>query len=285
MTAKLEELYCGAAQYTAKVDNVPTSQLSADPNARPSAVTRKLDTVLPTSVEKVFHLVIINCFYTSVQLAFQLLHRSVYRIGTIQGDKLGYPQEIVEIIEIDLNEFPMMEVANNCPGMTGLVWWNRKPVQFLGTGSNRAMEIDVLAALEVGSTSFRVLQWLETTIVGWEELTCMTNSGCNTIRYSYKPDARSTRRASLLGLVDVAIMNGYIVFKEAREGNGNFDCFYVAHTVQCSSTEAFPPLGPDQEYMENLDYQIVKSVRKRRQRQCKVCSIKKRHIGDHQATK
>ncbi|ETK96067.1 hypothetical protein L917_14044 [Phytophthora nicotianae] len=25
-----------------------------------------------------------------------------------------------------------MAVAKNCPLMTGLVWWDRKPVQFLG---------------------------------------------------------------------------------------------------------------------------------------------------------
>ncbi|OWZ11267.1 hypothetical protein PHMEG_00015732 [Phytophthora megakarya] len=101
-----------------------------------------------------------------------------------------------------------------------------------------------------------------------------------------------------LGLVDVAIVNAYIVFKEAREGNGEKHVSHaefllkppratplsVAPTVQGSSTEAFPSLGPGHEYLESPDYQIVKGVWKR-QHQCKICSIIKRHIGDRQATK
>ncbi|OWY90991.1 hypothetical protein PHMEG_00040613, partial [Phytophthora megakarya] len=189
------EVYCGAAQHTAEVGNVPTSQLSADPNTGPSAVIRNLEAVLPPSVEKVFHLVVTDRFYTSVQLAFPLLHRNVYSIGTIQGDKLGYPQKIVEKIDRPKrtpHDTVRKAVAKNCPGMTGLVWWDRKPVPFLGTGSNQDMETcstylkivlaflkltiyftcqsDEHATTEVGSTSFRVQQWLETTIVGWEEL-------------------------------------------------------------------------------------------------------------------
>ncbi|OWZ11268.1 LOW QUALITY PROTEIN: hypothetical protein PHMEG_00015733 [Phytophthora megakarya] len=120
--------YCGAAQHTAEVGNVPTSQLSADPNTGPSAVIRNLEAVLPPSVEKVFHLVVTDRFYTVVQLAFQLLHRNVYSIGTIQGDKLGYPQEIVEKIEIDLNELPMVQcgwrwrkTVRECVGLCGVI--------------------------------------------------------------------------------------------------------------------------------------------------------------------
>ncbi|OWZ10803.1 hypothetical protein PHMEG_00016281 [Phytophthora megakarya] len=59
----------------------------------------------------------------------------------------------------------------------------------------------------------------------------------------------------------------------------------LLNTLLRSATEAFPHLGPDHEYLESPDYQIVKGVRKRRQRQCKVSSIIKRHIGDRHATK
>ncbi|POM79444.1 Hypothetical protein PHPALM_2890 [Phytophthora palmivora] len=72
------------------------NQRSADPNTGPSAVIRNLEAVLPSPQDNVYHLVVTDRFYTSVQLAFQLLHRNVYSIGTITGDKLGYPVEIVE---------------------------------------------------------------------------------------------------------------------------------------------------------------------------------------------
>ncbi|ETL94992.1 hypothetical protein L917_07134 [Phytophthora nicotianae] len=36
---------------------------------------------------------------------------------------------------------------------------------------------------------------------------------------------------------------------------------------------------------ESPDYQIVNGTQKRRQRQCKVCSNRKRHVGDRRATK
>ncbi|EGZ29519.1 hypothetical protein PHYSODRAFT_415114, partial [Phytophthora sojae] len=117
---------------------------SADQNSGPAAVIRNLEAVLPPPQDDVYHLVVTDRFYTSVQLALQLLQRNVYSIGTITGDKVGYPQEIVEKNRnrpkrVQHGEV-RMAVARNCGLMTGLVWWDRKPVQFLGTGSSRAME-------------------------------------------------------------------------------------------------------------------------------------------------
>ncbi|EGZ30636.1 hypothetical protein PHYSODRAFT_414185, partial [Phytophthora sojae] len=117
---------------------------SADPNSGPSAVIRNLEAVLPPPESGVFHLVVTDRFYTSVQLALQLLHRNVYSIGTITGDKVGYPPQLVEKNRDRPKRLPhgttKMAVAKSCPMMTGLVWWDRKPVQFLGTGVSRAME-------------------------------------------------------------------------------------------------------------------------------------------------
>ncbi|ETO83103.1 hypothetical protein F444_02833 [Phytophthora nicotianae P1976] len=41
----------------------------------------------------------------------------------------------------------------------------------------------------------------------------------------------------------------------------------------------------EHEPRENPDYQVVNGVRKRRQRQCNVCSNRKRHIGQRRGTK
>jgi hypothetical protein len=144
MTTCRLEVYCGKAQQTEELGNVPDNKLSADPNTRPSAVIWNLEAVLPAPQDGIYHLVVTDRFYTSVQLGFQLLHRNVYSIGTIMGDRIGYPQEIVEKNRNRPKRTPhgttRMVVAANCPLMTGLVWWDRKPVQFLGTGLSRAME-------------------------------------------------------------------------------------------------------------------------------------------------
>ncbi|OWZ13819.1 hypothetical protein PHMEG_00012798 [Phytophthora megakarya] len=101
------EVYCGKAQQTNEVGNVPESQQSVDPNTGPAAVIRNLESVLPEQQGEVYHLVVTDRFYTSVQLSYQLLSRSIYSIGTIMRDKVGYPEEIVEKIVIGSNELLM----------------------------------------------------------------------------------------------------------------------------------------------------------------------------------
>ncbi|OWY95364.1 LOW QUALITY PROTEIN: hypothetical protein PHMEG_00034651 [Phytophthora megakarya] len=84
------EVYCGKAQQNNEVESVPESQQPMDPNTRPAAIIRNL-----AFQGEVYHVVVTDRFYTSVQRVYQLLSRIVYSIGTIMGDKVGYPQEIV----------------------------------------------------------------------------------------------------------------------------------------------------------------------------------------------
>ncbi|ETP36917.1 hypothetical protein F442_15218 [Phytophthora nicotianae P10297] len=107
-----------------------------------------------------------------------------------------------------------------------------------------------------------------------------------------------------MGLIDVAIVNAYIVFREAQK---RFDARPISHAEfllklhanmldldERSFTDQAPPTDIDSEAFapmvgheaqESPDYQIVNGVRKRRQRQCKVCSLLKRRIGKRRATK
>ncbi|KAG3128041.1 hypothetical protein PI126_g21576 [Phytophthora idaei] len=57
---------------------------------------RSLEVVLPPPRKGVFHTVATDRFYTSVQLAFELLHRGVYSVGTIMANRLGYAQAPTE---------------------------------------------------------------------------------------------------------------------------------------------------------------------------------------------
>ncbi|OWZ14699.1 hypothetical protein PHMEG_00011787 [Phytophthora megakarya] len=83
------------------------TQQSVDPNTGPAAAIRNLESSLSEQQGDVYPLVVTDRFYTSVQLAYQLLSRNIYSIGTIMGDKVGYPQETVEKIVIDPNELLM----------------------------------------------------------------------------------------------------------------------------------------------------------------------------------
>ncbi|GMF51243.1 unnamed protein product [Phytophthora fragariaefolia] len=90
------------------------------------------------------------------------------------------------------------------------------------------------------------------------ESTFMTNSGYNVILYSSRRGAKNTTRLSLWGL-------------------------WIADDDD--DDEHLAPLPRGHEPTECPDWQIVNGVHKRRQRQCKVCSILKRKIGERRATK
>ncbi|ETL86523.1 hypothetical protein L917_14045 [Phytophthora nicotianae] len=110
-----------------------------------------------------------------------------------------------------------------------------------------------------------------------------------------------------MGLVDVAIVNAYILFREAQKridvrptSHAEFllelhaqllamkrEVFVERSTASDvnSDAEDIAPFTRDHEPVECPDWLVVNGVRKRRQRQCKVCSILKRKIGERRATK
>eukprot|EP00644_Phytophthora_capsici_P003438 jgi/Phyca11/116695/e_gw1.31.165.1 len=115
-------------------------------------------------------------------------------------------------------------------------------------------------------------------------------------------------KSIFLGLVDVAIVNAYIVFREAQKRSENVPVVshaeflvqlhaemldlseqdfaeHVSYTCSTAVGEELPPLPRGHEPQECPEYQIVNGVRKRRQRQCKVCSVLKRRVGERRATK
>ncbi|KAE9241192.1 hypothetical protein PF002_g9390 [Phytophthora fragariae] len=89
------EVYCGTDQHTDELGGESPTKFSADPNSGPAAVIRNLHEVLPTPKDGVFHAVVTDRFYTSVQLALQLLARNVYTVGTIQTNKKGFPPALI----------------------------------------------------------------------------------------------------------------------------------------------------------------------------------------------
>ncbi|ETK94187.1 hypothetical protein L915_02717 [Phytophthora nicotianae] len=268
------EVYCGKAQHTEECGNVSESVRYADPNTGPSAVIRNLEAVLPAPQDSVHHLDVTDRFYTSVQLALQLLRRNVYSIGTIQADRVGYPIEIVEKNRDRPKSIPhgttIMAVAKICPLMTGMMWWYRKPVQFLGTGSSRAME------------------------------TCMRRTKQSRGRRTAVPCPSMVRDYHRwMGGVDIhdqLRLQRYSLQLQTwckKEGQKRFDARSVSHaefmlelhaemmqmteadfsdreTPDPETTVELTPQSTAHEPLESPDYQVVNGVLKRRERQCKV---------------
>ncbi|POM72257.1 Hypothetical protein PHPALM_11057 [Phytophthora palmivora] len=113
-------------------------------------------------------------------------------------------------------------------------------------------------------------------------------------RYSLQQQTKCKKyyKTIFLGLVDVAVVNAYIVFREARKKRGAKPVTHAEFLTQLQAQmlelteEDFAEVAPFGSCASrNPDYHIVNGQRKRRQRQCKVCSIRKRHIGERRATK
>ncbi|KAG2815994.1 hypothetical protein PC113_g14658 [Phytophthora cactorum] len=86
------EIFCGTDQHSDELGEERQNQFSADPNSGSAAVMRNLFNVLPPQQDDVYYTVVTDRFYTSVQLALQLMARNVYLVGTMQPNKKGFHQ-------------------------------------------------------------------------------------------------------------------------------------------------------------------------------------------------
>jgi hypothetical protein len=106
-------------------------------------VLRNLNFVVPT-VSDDWHVIVTDRFYTSVQLALQLLHRQVYISGTVMTNRLGLSKAIIEYKKTKARDRvrgdSVMAVSKDYPSMTMLAWMDSKPVFFLTTDGSREPE-------------------------------------------------------------------------------------------------------------------------------------------------
>lgn len=138
------EVFCGTNQHSDELGGQSTTRFSADPNSGPAAVIRNLHEVLPAPEEGVYHAVVTDRFYTSIQLALQLLARNVYTVGTIQPNKKGFPPALVTKAATRPAHIPRgtstIAVAKGCDLLQVMLWWDRLPVYLLSTGSSTSIE-------------------------------------------------------------------------------------------------------------------------------------------------
>ncbi|POM78237.1 Hypothetical protein PHPALM_4252 [Phytophthora palmivora] len=310
MTCCADTAYCLRLEHLDELGGESPTLFSADPNSGPTAVIRNLQHVLPPPREGVYHAVITDRFYTSVQLAMQLLARNVYSAGTIQTNKKGFPPALVVKTSKRPADIPRgtatIAVAKCCPKMQAMLWWDRLPVYLLSTGSSTKME-----------TCGRRLQGGERSVIPCPSAMRDYHRWVGGVdihdqlrlqRYSLQLSVRFKKyyKAIFLGLIDIAIVNSFIVYREcikkkkdAPADHARFLQELQAQLLQVNAadfTEAIivPDFSDEDEGSVPARHKLVEfpewvqvreGVRKRPQHQCKVCSIRKQKVGQRSATR
>ncbi|EGZ21017.1 hypothetical protein PHYSODRAFT_496434, partial [Phytophthora sojae] len=131
-----------------------------DDKSGPAAVLRNLDKVLPSEHQD-YRIVVIDRFYMSVALALELLSNKIYRVGTIQTRRIGFPSDLKEKRKKRPSDIPrgsyllarckaapdiifsgpmlgsyLLARCKAAPDMLACCWWDSKPVHFLATGAS-----------------------------------------------------------------------------------------------------------------------------------------------------
>ncbi|KAG2965157.1 hypothetical protein PC110_g20519 [Phytophthora cactorum] len=132
------EVYCGKKQHQ-------SDKHKPDKKEGPAAAARNLRAVLgdsPGGTGK--RLVVIDCFYTSVDLAIELLLMGFYCVGTTMTNPVGFYKEVVSKSKsrpknVDRGPCKIVE-SIKVPGLTAICWMDSNPVPFLA--SSRSVGLD-----------------------------------------------------------------------------------------------------------------------------------------------
>ncbi|POM69891.1 LOW QUALITY PROTEIN: Hypothetical protein PHPALM_13792 [Phytophthora palmivora] len=204
------EVYCGKKQHSSDAHKT-------DMKSGPAAVVRNLLAVFgPDSQMNGMRLVVVDRFYTSVALAIQLLLMGFYCVGTIMTNSLGYCKGVIEKMKsrpatIARGSFKVLR-SKLVPNMTAVSWWDARPVHFLCTGGS--LEVDRVARQEfadkVEVPCPRVVKDYHA-FMGRVDV----HDQLRLQRYSIQRAVRFKKyyKWLVLGLIDLVIVNGYIVHK------------------------------------------------------------------------
>ena len=250
-------------------------------------------------------LIVMDRYYTSVALAIQLLMMGFYSIGTIMTNRLGYAKSVIE----KKKTRPSQVLRGSCkiafssavPQMCAVSWWDNKPVHFLGVGGNVSLDRVVRREKSGQLTEVpcpRLIKDYHDYMGGVD-----VHDQLRLQRYSIQRSVtfRKYYKSLFLGLVDMAIVNGFIVHKAFHARNGTKALSHVAYLKQLhielcqlgeqdmyaglvnrnaavGDTEEGGDPGAAVEGEEHVckltdEWRKASGQLKRRQRGCKVCSM------------
>uniref|UniRef100_H3GLY6 PiggyBac transposable element-derived protein domain-containing protein n=1 Tax=Phytophthora ramorum TaxID=164328 RepID=H3GLY6_PHYRM len=172
-----------------------------------------------------FRLVVTDRFYTSLVLAMQLLTMNFYTVGTIMMNKRGLCEEILPTTMKNgrraSNKSPAhiprgtFEVATSkdVPLMKAIRWYDKQGVHVLATGGSaehdRIVRQDPLTGQDAELMAPRIVKDYQTFMGGVD-----VHDQLRLQRYSLQLARRYKKyyKSLFLGLIDLAIVNAYIVF-------------------------------------------------------------------------
>ncbi|KAE8978423.1 hypothetical protein PR002_g24724 [Phytophthora rubi] len=270
---------------------------------------RNLQKVFPPRKFGIYHAVVTDRFYTSVQLALQLLPRNVYSVGTIQTNKKGFPSFLITkdaSRPADVSRgSAAIAVAKCCPLLQAMHWWDRLFVYLLSTGSGTTTETcgrripgGQRLTVPCPSAMRDYHRWM-----GGVDI----HDQLRLQRYSLQLSVgfRKYYKTIFMGLVDMAIVNAFIVYREGQKQRGEPTADHAeflrelqAQLLQVTAADLIDespqpdptnPSGQGPTRHKLVEFpewvQIREGVRKRPQHQCKVCSIRKKKVGELRATR
>ncbi|OWZ15267.1 hypothetical protein PHMEG_00011132 [Phytophthora megakarya] len=185
-----------------------------------AAVVRNLKAVLVTKPRHPWYLVVVDRFYSSVLLAIELLGMCIYVVGTIMTGRLGYDNHIKEPRKTRPAAIPrgsfLLSRSVAVPTMVAFDWWDRKPVQYLCTGSamtastiQRNMKLVGPETVPCPAAVNDYQRWMGGVDVH-DQLHLQT--------FSLQMSTRFTKyyKDLFLGFIDLALVNSYITHKECE---------------------------------------------------------------------
>ncbi|KAE9175133.1 hypothetical protein PF004_g26476 [Phytophthora fragariae] len=199
----LIEVYCGAKTHL----QTPAPK---DNNTGEAAVLRNMNALCPPSHTSPWRLVVTDRFYTSVKLALELLHRRFDITGTIKTDRSGYAKDVVTTKDFKTNK--------QIPQLTAAMWVDRTPVDLLSSGGSRKnstvmVRVEcVMRPVPAPELVRDYHRWM-----GGVDIHDQLRMQRYSIQGGYK--SRKYYKTLFLGLLDMALVNAFIVFRHHRNVN------------------------------------------------------------------
>ncbi len=228
-------------------------------------------------------------------LSLKLLELNLYHVGTVRTNRLGWCNDITYKCKkrpknVDRGTYRIAECTNH-PELVALSWMDSRPVNFLATGCS-TVPTSVMRKEKTGAMS----------TVKCPELVVDYHKGMGGVdvhdqlrlqRYSVQKciKYRKYYKTLFLGLVDMALINGYIIHRISKKQKGEK---YLTHAeymrrlhVELLGLEkrdmltnanaedlVSEPVPTTVHALRNTNEMYTTSTQnKRRQYQCKVCSV------------
>ncbi|KAL4160567.1 hypothetical protein PRNP1_001134 [Phytophthora ramorum] len=243
--------------------------------------------------------VVIDRYYSSVLLAVELLSMNVYVVGTVMTNRLGIDQNIKTKCKTRPASIPRgtfsFSRSTAIPSLLTYIWWDRKPVYYLCTGSvmtessierkiKRVGPIRVPCPAAVNDYQ----NWMGG-VDRHDQLRLQSHSLQMSTKFN------KYYKSLFLGFLDLVMVNAYLSHKEGAKikktvAMKRSEWFSVLQNqlLQLKAedflgVEATPPPSNQKRkrtpvrlthaLQQSEDWVTVSGVQKRRQRSCKVCAL------------